>query len=246
MTTDPILDLRSLGDLAPDERDRPIGAGTFAARPAANMVKVNSFYYATDTNVLYFSNGIAWTQISTPGGAQTYGTSLPGSPTDGQVHVLVDSATASTWQWTMRYNSARATNKWECIGSVPMTATSDGSAGAAGASTVWTNYASDTIACRLNLTYAGDYVAIVGARSDGNAASAFSHCGFSINGADPTDTNQGITLSWNVSVEAQKQIQFTLSAAGQYVRLMHRDDDSGRRISCSVRQLMVFPRFISS
>lgn len=62
-----MTDLRSLGarSQAPfDPRVRPIAAGTFAQRPAANLVRFDryggSFYYATDVQGFFYSDGSAW------------------------------------------------------------------------------------------------------------------------------------------------------------------------------------------
>jgi hypothetical protein len=44
------------------------------------------------------------------------GTSLPASPFDGQEFILVDSLTAPTYSWRLRYVAAKATNKWVYIG----------------------------------------------------------------------------------------------------------------------------------
>jgi hypothetical protein len=57
--------------------------------------------------------GVKW---AAPLSGASYGTSLPGSPTDGQEHVLVDSLTAPTYQWRFRYHTAATGNKWEFIG----------------------------------------------------------------------------------------------------------------------------------
>lgn len=46
-----------------------------------------------------------------------YGTTLPASPVDGQEFVLVDSLTAPTFVWHLRYNAGNTTAyKWEFIG----------------------------------------------------------------------------------------------------------------------------------
>ena len=46
-----------------------------------------------------------------------YGTSLPGSPSDGDIAVLVDSTTLPTYQWMLRYNNGSSnTDKWEFVG----------------------------------------------------------------------------------------------------------------------------------
>jgi len=47
----------------------------------------------------------------------SYGVSLPGTPTDGTLFVLVDSATNPSYQFQFRYNANSSTSyKWECIG----------------------------------------------------------------------------------------------------------------------------------
>lgn len=49
-----------------------------------------------------------------------YGTSLPGSPVDGQEYILVDSITAPTYMWRFRYNAGSSSSyKWEFVGGVP-------------------------------------------------------------------------------------------------------------------------------
>lgn len=46
-------------------------------------------------------------------------TAIPGSPTNGDRVTLVDSLTAPTYAWYLRYISAAATYKWYCIGGSP-------------------------------------------------------------------------------------------------------------------------------
>lgn len=48
-----------------------------------------------------------------------YGTSLPGSPADKDVAILVDSTTLPTYQWTFRWNAGSSnSDKWEFIGGI--------------------------------------------------------------------------------------------------------------------------------
>lgn len=50
----------------------------------------------------------------------SYGTTLPGSPSNGQEAILVDSTTNPSYQWRFRYNSgASGTYKWEFCGGFP-------------------------------------------------------------------------------------------------------------------------------
>jgi len=52
-----------------------------------------------------------------------YTTTLPGSPYDGQEVILVNSLTAPTWQWRLRYNAGSSNaNKWEFVGGTPLKA----------------------------------------------------------------------------------------------------------------------------
>ena len=55
------------------------------------------------------------------GAAPGYGTSLPGSPSDGDEYILVDSTTTPTYQWRFRYNSSGGTYKWEFVGGSTLT-----------------------------------------------------------------------------------------------------------------------------
>jgi hypothetical protein len=55
----------------------------------------------------------AWRPLGAPG----YATTFPANPVDGQETILVDSLTAPTFQWRLRYNAgATGANKWECVG----------------------------------------------------------------------------------------------------------------------------------
>ena len=60
----------------------------------------------------------------TPAPTVAYGTSLPGSPTDGLEAILVDSTTAAKYAWRFRYNGgSTSTYKWEFVGGPPLTST---------------------------------------------------------------------------------------------------------------------------
>jgi hypothetical protein len=52
--------------------------------------------------------------------APSFGTSLPASPVDGQEAILVNSVTASSYQWRFRYNAGSSSAyKWEFVGGQP-------------------------------------------------------------------------------------------------------------------------------
>ena len=119
-----------------------------------------------------------WT-FYTPTVSPSIGTSLPTAPVDGQEFTLVDSLSAPTYSWKLRYVAAKASNKWVFIGGTPMTARI-----AASESTTSATYAAMTTpGPSLTIPVAGDYdmspldadservivVAAVG-RSDPNSA----------------------------------------------------------------------------
>lgn len=53
----------------------------------------------------------------------SYATTLPGTPADGDLTILVDSTSNPTYKWLLRYNAAEATYKWECVGGNPLVVT---------------------------------------------------------------------------------------------------------------------------
>lgn len=47
-------------------------------------------------------------------------TTFPGSPSDGDLALIVDSTSAPTYSWMFRYDSGiSGNNKWQCIGGAP-------------------------------------------------------------------------------------------------------------------------------
>lgn len=80
--------------------------GAAAARGAANG------YASLDAGVK-----VPVAQLPTVVQPFSYGTSLPASPVDGQMAILVDSVTNPSYQWVFRYNSgSTSAYKWEFVG----------------------------------------------------------------------------------------------------------------------------------
>jgi hypothetical protein len=110
-----------------------------------------------------------------PDGA--YGTSLPGSPFDGQQAVLVDSTSAPTYQWRFRYNAGAAgSNKWEFIGGVPKWVAGDANAVANTKTNISTSYYYDSATMSFTVPRAGDWQiqAFSSLEPNGGAAGAWS------------------------------------------------------------------------
>lgn len=98
-----------------------ISSGTAAARPSTGLV-AGMIYTKTDiaggTTEMY--NGASWVAMAlgvTAAPVTSLVTTLPGSPTDGQEVILVDSTSNPTYNFRMRYNAGSSSAyKWECVG----------------------------------------------------------------------------------------------------------------------------------
>lgn len=58
----------------------------------------------------------------TPAVTPSIGTALPSNPVDGQEFTLVDSLSAPTYAWRLRYIAAKSSNKWQFVGGSPLEA----------------------------------------------------------------------------------------------------------------------------
>jgi len=73
------------------------------------------------TNMNKIETELVYLDTRIPAAALSYGTTLPGSPVDGQEAILVDNTTNPAYQWRFRYNaSSSSAYKWEFIGGDPM------------------------------------------------------------------------------------------------------------------------------
>lgn len=114
-----------------------------------------------------------------------YGTALPGSPSDGDMFILVDSATAATWSWHLRYNASRASNKWEFVGGSP--GTNEVLTSQSTSSTSYTALA--TAGPSFAIPVAGDYLVTIGAfnQVSENDAAVTGYMSFDIGGTGAVD-----------------------------------------------------------
>lgn len=95
---------------------------TGTGRPFSTVYSDNpQIIYPMTVGFVY--DGNYWVEIFRDPLPIQYGTALPTSPVDGQEFVLTSSLTVPVWQWHMRYNAGSTrTEKWECIGGVPVKA----------------------------------------------------------------------------------------------------------------------------
>jgi hypothetical protein len=111
-------------------------------------------------------------------GISAYGTTLPGSPVDGQQAVLVDSTTNPTYIWQFRYNAGSSSAyKWEFVGGVAafIQVVTGGTTTAVAAWVDLTNIGPSFIVPR-----AGDYSAMLVAQLNDSTAQANVQAGVGI------------------------------------------------------------------
>ncbi len=137
----------------------------------------------------------------------TYGTSLPASPGDGDIHVLVDNAATPTYQWAFRYNASSSNaDKWEFLGGPAGYSSVDTSEGTASGSYAALATAGPTFAIPRSGVYVVEIEAVMS--DSGGYTPTFS---YDIGGTGAVDAD-AITGFQTVSYRRFKQ-QKTLAAA---------------------------------
>ena len=126
--------------------------------------------------------GMKWA-TSTSG--MSFGTALPGSPSDGDLFILTDSTSAPTYQWLLRYVAAKASNKWVCIGGVPLEA----EVATAETTTSTTYTALTTAGPNVVVPVAGDYFVEQGFTLIKNQASSEGWMSYDIGGTGAVDAD---------------------------------------------------------
>lgn len=235
MTGNPNLDLRGLmGAQGKTGRDRPIATGLAAARPAANLITPDSFYYATDTGVLSYSDGSSWSDVRAGPGDPV--TSLPGSPFDKQQALLVDSLTAPTYAWLFQYEAGISdANKWVFVGGSPAFAEVDTSEGTT--STTYTDLT--TVGPSLTMPRAGIYTVRASAGIEPDTAAGYGDVGLKIGAAAATQFLVAGNTTVNGLVWGASEDRITVSASDlvklQYLRIF------GATVLFRRRKLAIIP-----
>lgn len=156
----------------------------------------------------------------------SYATSLPGSPSDGQEAVLVDSVTNPSYQWRFRFNAgSTSAYKWEFIGGsdAHVVVGADETTTTTGA---WLELT--TVGPLVTLPRAGDYEAIGGANTYHSAAATVTYFGIT-NG---TTTPPFAAATYNTAVNAvipsgTSSYRFTGLAANSDIRCRYYNGTAG-------------------
>jgi len=190
--------------------------------------------YPADASKILYGDG-SWA-VPTATDTVGYSTTFPGSPTDGQEHIFVDSITVPTYQWRFRYNSGSASAyKWEFVGGSSYYGETDAAASSAAGSGSW----SASVTPSMALPRAGDYEIEWGGRGGGNAGGTESYLGLTINSASPGSDYLRTGYSDGTNV-MRKRIKLAQSS-GHSVALSIQDTDSSRRIAFDSRWISIRP-----
>lgn len=120
--------------------------------------------------------------------SDTYQTTLPGSPVNGQTTILVDSTTSPTYAWRFRFNSAKSSNKWDFIGGAPLSAEV-----ATTETTASTTYvALTTPGPSVAVPVAGDYIVEHGFTGRDTVGGHSAQMSYDIGGTGAVDADQAL------------------------------------------------------
>jgi hypothetical protein len=126
-------------------------AGVWKSAAAINTLQVagGSGPLAIGSRVTVYALGVVNPNV--PAGSYlppTYGSAFPGSPIDGQEHILTDGTVNPPYTWRFRYNAASTSYKWEFIGGMPLM------------NEVATQEASTALSTEVNLATVGPQITI--------------------------------------------------------------------------------------
>jgi hypothetical protein len=161
------------------------------------------------TNMNKIETELVYLDTRIPPAALSYGTTLPGSPVDGQEAVLVDSTTNPTYQWRFRYNAGSSSAyKWEFVGG-SSGRVSDTATTGIGAVAAWAGGFTPTFAAPR----AGDYRidARIGLVAGGTAGTLYAGVSKSSASNTPLDNSQA-TLAANGQAVAVAMATVTMTA----------------------------------
>ena len=153
-------------------------------------------------------------------------TALPSTAGDGDEILFVDSLSAPTYAWHLKYISAKSTNKWQFVGGSPMVAEV-----AANESMTSTTYAALTTAGpSVTVPVAGDYLVEFGALIRGGSDNALPSMSFSVGGtaastADRID--QGPSTAEQTYASVSRAVKKSAVAASSAITAKYKVTSAG-------------------
>jgi len=194
----------------------PVWNGSAWVRSSVTRIGVGSLGSGSPSSSNFLRGDGTWASA----GAPTYQTTLPGSPVDGQQTIFVDSTSAPTYAWYLRYNSTLA--KWEYVGGRPKVSiviTDETTT-----STTYANLATDGPTFTIPL--AGDYVFQFGAHVYNSTNSAVVTTGLMVNGSQQI---YGQASGQNANAQAAHSILWPITglSASWVAKLQYKVADGG-------------------
>jgi len=185
--------------------------------------------------------GIKWAAAASGGGSgATLVTALPGSPTDGQEVILVDSLTAPTYSWHLRYVAAKASNRWLFVGGTVLSVEAPAQQ-SLGAVTVYTDPPTTPLA--ITLPVAGLYRADYASAMTSDTNSRVIYVSIKRGAATATDADSinpsGLTLA-QVGNQGKRSATFQAAAADVW-KLQGRAGAASVAVNMSAAVLQIIP-----
>ncbi len=140
----------------------------------------------------------------------SYGTTLPASPADKDIAILVDSTTNPSYQWMFRYNAGSSSSfKWEFIGGSP--AYSEVLALETTTSSTYTDLA--TVGPSFTIPRSGDYIYVMRFQGYNNTANAYAIAGVKLGAAATNDDNSAVLTSATAGAQMSPMVTRKITGA---------------------------------
>ena len=188
--------------------------------------------YPSDASKFLRGDG-TWATVAT---TQALVTSLPGSPVDAQECILVDSTSAPTFQWKMRYNST--TTKWHFLGGLPALSTVDTAENITSGSSTYIALA--TAGPSIAIPVAGDYVVEIGCHMQTVAGTSSGRMSYDIGGTGAVDADC-IGLNGNVPGQSRVMLKTGLTAVTLTSKYKQVAGGGSEQVAFSKRFMRVTP-----
>lgn len=163
--------------------------------------------------------------------------SLPSTPADGDQVVLVDSLTAPTYHWLLRYVAAASTYKWYCIGGTPYWAQVNTSE--ATTSTTFTDLT--TPGPSFTVPVGGDWLVEIGCYLTGPTAGNVGYMSFAVGGTAASDSDAAGNSSGAASMSVTRSVKKTGVGAASSIATKYRTTNAANSATFNARWLKIMP-----
>jgi hypothetical protein len=208
--------------------------------PAPSSPTVGEMYYDTGTSTLYWWDGSVW--VSTRGSGIPLVSTLPASPTLGDVNHYRVGSGASAIVWSFRYTNNDVTYPWEFIGGPPLISLqTQAESTSVAPHNVYANLADGAVGVTVPLAgvYDADFHAYLIAATANSA-----YISIKYGAAEAVDLDGILATSSNIYTDLRHRLAIPVTAAATAVTLRFKAI-AGTAVTFGRRNLAITPRRVT-